>query len=113
MTPSDTPNFGVPGHFQPMVLVPVSADPDDCPPQWWRTCQEAIMSRTPLRLLLLAVVSALVAVVLPASAQAAPYCGISWGSLAKSADVPSRNLVLDVRAGRHACFDRLVVDLGG
>jgi hypothetical protein len=76
---------------------------------------EAIMTRTPLRLLLLTVVSALVAVVLPASAQAAPYCGITWGSLAK-AHHPAEGdaeVINDVRAGRHACFDRLVFDVGG
>jgi hypothetical protein len=43
-----------------------------------------------------------------------PYCGIRWGSL------PKRHLVYayttatieNLRAGRHDCFDRLVVDLG-
>jgi hypothetical protein len=41
-----------------------------------------------------------------------PYCGIRWGSL------PERDLhytsapITDLRAGRHRCFDRLVVDLG-
>lgn len=47
-----------------------------------------------------------------AQAHAAPYCGIRWGSLAKQdsirtgPDLAMRN----VRAGRHACYDRLVVD---
>ncbi len=60
-------------------------------------------------------VSALVAlgVVAPAPAGASPYCGITWGSQAKSADRGDRETVNDVRAGRHACFDRLVVDVGG
>jgi hypothetical protein len=71
------------------------------------------MSRNPLRLLVLAVTAVLTAVALPAPAQAASYCGITWGSLAKSADTPAADMVLDVRAGQHACFDRLVVDLGG
>ncbi|WP_324276082.1 AMIN-like domain-containing (lipo)protein [Blastococcus brunescens] len=35
------------------------------------------------------------------------------GLLAKVADGPDTEMVNDVRAGRHACFDRLVVDLGG
>ena len=46
-------------------------------------------------------------------ADAAPYCGIRWGSTARQvgeADVPAPRLV-NVRAGRHACFDRLVIDL--
>lgn len=49
------------------------------------------------------------------SAQAAtPYCGIRWGSLSKAAgtDVGAEYLT-DVRTGRHACFDRLVLDVRG
>jgi hypothetical protein len=49
----------------------------------------------------------------PAQAGASPYCGISWGSQAKSADQGDREMVFDVRAGRHACFDRLVLDFAG
>jgi hypothetical protein len=47
-------------------------------------------------------------------AAATPYCGITWGSSAKAHDtgVDTERLI-DVRAGRHACFDRLVVDVGG
>ena len=52
-------------------------------------------------------------VVAPAPAGASPYCGITWGSQANSADQGDREMVFDVRAGRHACFDRLVVDVGG
>ncbi len=60
-------------------------------------------------------VSLLVAlgVVTPAAAAASPYCGITWGSLPKVATEADDNLVLGVRAGRHACYDRLVIDLGG
>lgn len=66
----------------------------------------------------LAVVGLLLAftVVAPAPAQAAsaqPYCGIMWGSLAKSAGTFSGGSVTNVRAGRHACFDRMVVDVSG
>ena len=60
------------------------------------------------------VVSALVAlgVVAPASASAAPYCGITWGSQPEVAGAdPGDDLVQDVRAGRHECFDRIVVDV--
>jgi hypothetical protein len=42
----------------------------------------------------------------------APYCGITWGSLPKTAPAYTSADVTDVRAGRHDCFDRLVVDLG-
>src|SRR5918994_3108394 len=42
----------------------------------------------------------------------APYCAIRGGSLAKSdPDYPVAPIT-NVRAGRHRCFDRLVVDLG-
>ena len=70
------------------------------------------MNRT--RFLVLAV-SALAAlgVVAPAPAGASPYCGITWGSQPKSSDLGDREVVYDVRAGRHDCFDRLVVDVGG
>lgn len=49
----------------------------------------------------------------PAPAQAAPYCGITWGSLAKSAGTGSSATVSNVRTGRQDCFDRLVVDING
>ncbi len=72
------------------------------------------MTRKPLRLLVLALTAATAAVLVPAPAQAAaPYCGITWGSLPKVSTAPDAEMVNGVRAGRHACFDRLVVDLGG
>jgi hypothetical protein len=64
---------------------------------------------------LVTLVSALAAlgVVAPASASAAPSCGITWGSQAKSLNAhdPGDDLVHDVRAGRHDCYDRVVVDI--
>lgn len=42
----------------------------------------------------------------------APYCGIRWGSLAKAAEPTATAPLTNVRAGRHPCFDRLVLDLG-
>lgn len=43
---------------------------------------------------------------------AAPYCGIRWGSLVKqsSAGTDAPDALTGVRAGRHACYDRLVLD---
>lgn len=50
----------------------------------------------------------------PASiSAAAPYCGIRWGSLPKSAAGMSAAPLVNVRAGRHACYDRLVLDVAG
>ncbi len=40
-----------------------------------------------------------------------PSCDATWGSLPKSARTVSQGTVENVRAGRHACFDRLVVDV--
>lgn len=48
-----------------------------------------------------------------ATAAPEPFCGIYWGSLDKvDANLSAAELV-DVRAGRHACFDRLVLDFRG
>jgi hypothetical protein len=41
-----------------------------------------------------------------------PYCGIHWGSAPKHAGTMVGSLVQKVRAGEHACFDRLVIELG-
>jgi hypothetical protein len=46
-----------------------------------------------------------------ASASAAPYCGIVWGSLTKQGGIETAPTLAGVRTGRHECFDRLVLDL--
>jgi hypothetical protein len=46
----------------------------------------------------------------PASAA---YCGITWGSTARTAPTYSSAPLTDVRSGRHTCFDRLVIDARG
>lgn len=51
--------------------------------------------------------------IVPASASAAPYCGISWGSLAKTSSSHTSAPITDVRTGRHDCFDRMVIDIDG
>jgi hypothetical protein len=66
-----------------------------------------------LLFVLAAVAVTVFGLVVPASA-AAPYCGITWGSQLKAGGaghgVPT---LTGVRAGHHACFDRLVVDVAG
>jgi hypothetical protein len=62
-------------------------------------------------LVVAAAIGALLGLAGPAAA--APYCGITWGSLAKTADAHDTETLNDVRAGRHACYDRLVIDIGG
>src|SRR5687767_9124327 len=71
------------------------------------------MNRTPVRLFILTLTTALAALVLTVPAQAASFCGITWGSLAKAHSAGDAEMVNDVRSGRHACFDRLVIDVGG
>lgn len=46
-------------------------------------------------------------------AQAAPYCGITWGSTTKVAAALTSDTVRGARTGQHTCYDRLVLDLGG
>lgn len=73
--------------------------------------EEAAMKRsTVLSALLLSVVCALP--LTPAEA-AAPYCGIRWGSTPEVVRTGSTGEVSDVRAGRHDCWDRLVLDVSG
>lgn len=68
------------------------------------------MKRTtaPTLALLLGLSTALV----PSPAHA-DHCAVRWGSLAKNVTTGSTGEVADVRAGRHACFDRLVLDVDG
>jgi hypothetical protein len=73
-----------------------------------------------LRLLLGVLIVLAVGLTTAPAAQAAtrPYCGIYWGSLVKTGggltSVPSgSDSVYNVRTGRHACYDRLVVDVSG
>jgi hypothetical protein len=66
------------------------------------------------------VLAALALVAGPAGAAPAPtatsYCGIRWGSLEKSVTrpiTPATGTLTGVRAGRHTCYDRLVLDVHG
>ncbi len=71
------------------------------------------MSRQWIRRLTLTTTAVLAAVLVPGPAQAAPYCGLTWGSQPEvgAGSAPAGATLDDVRAGRHACFDRLVIDL--
>jgi hypothetical protein len=43
-----------------------------------------------------------------------PFCGQIWGSLPEAEALRGpQGAVTDVRAGRHDCFDRVVIDLRG
>lgn len=69
-----------------------------------------------LRALALLLVATMATVLAPpvAAAAHAPYCGIWWGSTPeRTGELVSAAVLRDVRAGRHACFDRLVLDIRG
>ncbi len=42
-----------------------------------------------------------------------PWCGIWWGSLAKTAGATDADWLMEGRVGRHRCYDRLVFELAG
>ncbi|MBB4910175.1 AMIN-like domain-containing (lipo)protein [Actinophytocola algeriensis] len=69
-----------------------------------------MLRRSGLLVSLLAIIFALIPA---ATASAAPYCGITWGSTAKSANPTATGNLTNVRAGRHDCYDRLVFDTTG
>jgi len=48
-----------------------------------------------------------------AGATVGPYCGITWGSVAKSDPLMTQAPVTGARVGRQDCYDRLVIDLAG
>jgi hypothetical protein len=57
--------------------------------------------------------AALSLTVLTGTASAAPFCGQVWGSTPEVSAHGDGERLNDVRSGRHACFDRLVLDVGG
>jgi hypothetical protein len=48
-----------------------------------------------------------------AAATGAPYCGITWGSQAKSGGALSGSPLVTTRTGRHGCYDRVVFEFNG
>ncbi|MFC4615331.1 hypothetical protein ACFO3K_11465 [Cellulomonas algicola] len=68
------------------------------------------MRKSIVSLLALALVAGLHLLSAPA-ASAAAYCGQVWGSFDKSAFGYPNGEVTGVRAGRHDCYDRLVLDV--
>lgn len=68
-----------------------------------------------ITLLALAAVAAGLGLIVPTVAQAAPYCGINWGSTPKSIDGNPTPWwpIVGVRGGQQPCYDRLVIDFQG
>ncbi len=77
---------------------------------------DTCVMRTKAKLFAALALAAVAIGVVPAVAGAAstgPYCGITWGSTAKSASAFTGAPVTGVRVGRHDCFDRMVIDVAG
>lgn len=53
------------------------------------------------------------AVASPSQASPATVCAVTWGSQPRTAAAHTAAPITDVRAGRQACYDRLVVDVAG
>jgi hypothetical protein len=70
------------------------------------------MSRS-IRLLLVALLALTGAAVAVPAAATEGYCGLGWGSSAKSAPALGQAPVLSSRTGRDACWDRVVFELDG
>ena len=49
----------------------------------------------------------------PAASAATPFCGIHWGSRPKAGSAHPDSPIVAARAGRHACYDRLVLEVRG
>ncbi len=62
----------------------------------------------------LAAIGATAALAVTTSSTAAAtqgFCGITWGSLPKTATPTTTGELTGVRGGRHQCWDRLVIDI--
>jgi len=55
----------------------------------------------------------LIALALPANAAPALACPTGWGSTPEAVATMSPSPIVSVRAGRHECFDRVVVEVAG
>ena len=66
---------------------------------------------TAVVLLLAGTVTTIAAGLAPAGALEG--CNVTWGSLPKTSSPMSTAPITNLRAGRHACYDRLVVDVAG
>jgi len=49
----------------------------------------------------------------PATSTASALCHYTWGSLPKANSTMTAGPLTNIRAGRHTCFDRIVIDLRG
>ena len=68
------------------------------------------MNRTSI-MLAVTTVAASAGVAVPLSTASASGCSVTWGSGAKAVTNSTHRTLTGVRAGRHTCYDRLVLDL--
>ena len=73
----------------------------------------ALRTKAIVRALAIALLASTVPFASAPVAEASPFCGIYWGSLPKTARHLVNGPLTNVRAGQHACFDRLVFDVSG
>lgn len=110
------PRGRLPKHFKPGHEILVRGSMSQTPADSARPPRGRIKAKAGALLAALALTAGL-GLVVPGTASAASFCGITWGSLAKSTAAPalgpSQDPITDIRSGRHACFDRLVVDVNG
>ncbi|MCW2678652.1 MAG: hypothetical protein JWM62_53 [Frankiales bacterium] len=66
-----------------------------------------------IALVLSAALIATVPVLVTGPAASAATCRTSWGSTPETRSTGSTGQLTNIRAGRHACFDRLVLDVSG
>ena len=73
------------------------------------------MSRRTAVAIVTAVIAMVTGLVTPVAQAAGAYCGIVWGSLAKSGPGVAAPVgpITNIRAGQHDCYDRLVIDVKG
>ena len=64
-------------------------------------------------LLLVVLIATTIGFVAVPSAEAAPYCGITWGSQPKVVERHGIDELVAGRVGHHTCFDRFVVEFAG
>ncbi|NMR18661.1 hypothetical protein [Cellulomonas fimi] len=72
--------------------------------------RSAVSRRSTTVVVLLSLLAGLSLLIAP-SASAHPYCGQVWGSQERSAGDYSSGYLTNIRSGRHACYDRLVLDV--
>lgn len=66
-----------------------------------------------IRVLLAALLALTGAAVAVPSASAAPACAVAWGSGERTAPALGQAPLVDIRTGRHTCFDRVVFEVDG